>query len=70
MNFHGEKRCNEENRHGLLVDFRIAEANGRAEREVALTSIEETWARDQAPHVGADKGYDTRGLVDDCRDRR
>lgn len=31
-----------ENRHGLLVDLRIAEANGRAEREVALAMLDET----------------------------
>jgi hypothetical protein len=29
-----------ENRNGPLVDFRVAEANGRAEREVALEMLD------------------------------
>ena len=30
-----------ENRNGLLVDFRVAQANGRAEREAALAMLDE-----------------------------
>lgn len=56
-----------ENRNGLLVDFRVSEANGRAEREVALDMI-----KDARPARGAtvagDRGYNTRGFVEGCRD--
>lgn len=54
-----------ENRHGLLVDLHVSEANGRAERDTALELC--------ADHVrpgatlGADKGYDTKEFVDGCR---
>ena len=54
-----------ENRHGLLVDFRVDEANGFAERATALDMLYE-----HAPNgatCGGDKGYDTRDFVDDCR---
>jgi transposase len=55
-----------ENRHGLLVDFRVAEANGRAEREVALEMLDQLDAPGPVT-VGADKGYDTRDFVADAR---
>jgi transposase len=56
-----------ENRNGLLVDFRIAEATGTAERELALAMLE---AHAQGPHatVAADKGYDQRAFVAPCRE--
>lgn len=57
-----------ENRHGLLVDFRIAEANGTAERAMALQMVRETLVGDHRITLGADKGYDTRGFVADCRE--
>jgi transposase len=56
-----------ENRNGLLVDFRVAEANGRAEREVALAMLDEHKARRGAATLGADKGYDTHDFVAECR---
>jgi transposase len=56
-----------ENRNGLLVDLRIAEANGRAERAVALAMLDELMPRSRRVTVGADKGYDTRDFVDECR---
>src|SRR6185436_3047685 len=46
-----------ENRNGLLVDFRIAEANGTAERETALVMVEDHVAVERAT-VAGDKGYD------------
>ncbi len=58
-----------ENRNGLLVDFRIDEANGRAERADALAMLDENLAGDAAITLGADKGYDTRDFVAECRDR-
>lgn len=57
-----------ENRNGLLVDVRVAEANGRAEREVALEMLEDHKAKDRSITLGADKGYDTRAFVADCRE--
>ena len=58
-----------ENRNGLLLDLRIAEANGRAERDVAVRMIDESLPRGQRATLGADKGYDVRGFVESCRDR-
>jgi len=52
-----------ENRNGLLVDFRIAQMSGLAEREVALQLLEENVAKPQRSTVAGDKGYDTRGFV-------
>jgi len=54
-----------ENRHGLLVDFQVDEANGTAERTNALEML---W--EHAPPgatVGGDKGYDTANFVEECR---
>jgi len=56
-----------ENRHGLLVDFRVAEANGRAEREVALAMLDDHKTIRGPATVGADKGYDTHDFVAECR---
>lgn len=56
-----------ENRNGLLVDFRVAEANGRAEREVALSMLRANKRVLGPVTVGADKGYDTRAFVAECR---
>src|SRR5205823_6503582 len=53
-----------ENRSGLLVDIRIAEANGTAERDVALQMLDEELPGDRRITVGADKAYDTRAFVD------
>lgn len=56
-----------ENRNGLLVDFRVAEANGRAEREIALEMLDEHKTVRGPATVGADKGYDTHDFVAECR---
>src|SRR5215475_51234 len=56
-----------ENRNGLVVDARVTEANGRAERETALDMIADN-ARPGST-VGADKGYDTADFVAGCRER-
>ena len=58
-----------ENRNGLLVDLRVAEANGLAEREVALRMVEESVAATRRVTLGADKGYDCADFVRPCRDR-
>lgn len=55
-----------ENRHGLLVDLRVSEANGVAEREVALEMLSEHL--DGRATLGADRGYDTKDFVANCRE--
>jgi transposase len=56
-----------ENRNGLLVDARLSEANGTAERTTALDMIEDN-ARPRST-VGGDKAYDTADFVAGCRER-
>ena len=51
-----------ENRHGLLVDSRVSEANGTAERDVAEIMLAAVPGRHPLT-VGGDKGFDTRGFV-------
>ena len=50
-----------ENRHGLLVDSRVSEANGTAERDVAETMLAAVPGRHPLT-VGGDKGFDTKGF--------
>ena len=58
-----------ENRNGLIVDIRVAEANGTAERTVALEMIGEALPGSRRITLGADKGYDTRDFVRECKMR-
>lgn len=58
-----------ENRNGMLVDLRIAEASGTAERRVALAMIDDNLPGERRITLGADKGYHTRDFIDGCRDR-
>jgi transposase len=55
-----------ENRNGLVVDTRVTQAHGRAEREAALEMLGSLPGR-QHRTVGADKGYDTRDFVAQVR---
>src|SRR5262249_735346 len=55
-----------ENRNGLIVDARLTEANGTAERTTALDMIEDN-ARPGST-VGGDKNYDTPDFVAGCRE--
>jgi hypothetical protein len=55
-----------ENRNGLIVDAMAWEANGTAERDVALVMLEQI-PGDEPVTVGGDKGYDTRDFVKECR---
>jgi hypothetical protein len=57
-----------ENRNGLLVDFRVEQANGFAERETAIEMLRDNVVKDRRITVGADKGYDVAAFVRDCRD--
>ena len=54
-----------ENRHGLIVDARLTEANGTAEREAALDMIKDNVSPGST--IGADKNYDTADFVARCR---
>jgi transposase len=56
-----------ENRNGLIVDARLTEANGTAERETALNMIEDNAGPRST--VGGDKNYDTADFVAGCRAR-
>ena len=51
-----------ENRHGLLVDGRVSEAAGTAERDVAEAMLADLPGR-HAISVGGDQGFDTAGFV-------
>jgi transposase len=55
-----------ENRNGLIVEAMAWEANGTAERDVALAMLEQI-PGDARVTVGGDKGYDTRDFVKECR---
>jgi transposase len=55
-----------ENRNGLVVDARLSQATGTAEREQAL-AMAETLAGQHRVTLGADKNYDTKGFVADVR---
>jgi len=60
-----------ENRNGLCVDIRLAEASGYAERREALAMIDEQRQRGvRVETLGADKAYDTRDFITDLRDRQ
>jgi transposase len=57
-----------ENRHGLIVQADATKASSRAEREAALAMIERhSPGSERRLTLGADKGYDTRGFVAECR---
>jgi hypothetical protein len=55
-----------ENGNGLIANTELLQANGTAERDAALLMIEQIPAEKRVT-VGADKGYDTRGFVAECR---
>jgi transposase len=55
-----------ENRHGLVAEVEVLQANGTAERDAALVMIEKI-PGDQQVTVGADKAYDTKDFVAEAR---
>lgn len=55
-----------ENRHGLIVEAEVLQANGTAERDAALVMLEQVPGT-QRVTVGGDKGFDTHGFVAECR---
>jgi len=56
-----------ENRHGLVVDARVTQATGTAEREAAIDLVD-ALGGSQRITPGADKNYDTKGFVEDMRE--
>lgn len=56
-----------ENRHGLLVDACLTQADGHAERMAALHMIEPYPDRPQAITLGADKAYDAQDFINELR---
>lgn len=58
-----------ENRNGLVVDVRVSQATGTAEREAAEQMLGNKPASRTAT-VGADKAYDVAGFVDKLRKLR
>lgn len=56
-----------DNRHGLVVNVRASQADGKAEREVAQAMLADVAQPGQRVTVGADKAYDTKDFVQACR---
>jgi transposase len=57
-----------ENRNGLIVDFRVEQANGFAERRTAIAMLRHNVVKERRVTVGGDKGYDTYDFARDCRE--
>jgi transposase len=55
-----------ENRHGLILNTEVLQANGTAERDAALVMLEQIPGIYRVT-VGADKAYDTKDFVAECR---
>lgn len=58
-----------ENRNGLIVDLRIDQASGHAERSGALALLDEHLPTSRSATLGADAGYDTSDFIAACRER-
>lgn len=56
-----------ENRNGLVVDIRVTQATGMAEREAALAMAEGIPGQHRVT-LAADKNYDTRDCVRELRE--
>ncbi len=57
-----------ENRHGLIVEATLTEANGTAERDAAKDMVEAHLPGSRRRvTLGADKNYDTKEFVAGCR---
>ena len=55
-----------ENRNGLIVTTELFQANGTAERDAGLVMLEQVPGGHRVT-VGADKAYDTKDFVAECR---
>ena len=58
-----------DNREGLVVNVRLTSANGTGEWDAALEMLAPVPGTGRVA-VGADRGYDTRGFVRECRKLR
>jgi transposase len=58
-----------ENRNGLIITTELFQANGTAERDAALVILEQLPGTSRVT-VGADKAYDTRDFVAECRNMK
>ncbi len=58
-----------ENRHGLIITTELFQANGTAERDAALVMLEQLPGEHRVT-VGADKAYDTKEFVAECRNMK
>jgi len=61
-----------ENRHGLIMEITVTEANGTAERTAAMTMLDELKATHQVQPktLGADKGFDCGEFFQALEDRQ
>ncbi len=59
--------CRPTTRYGLVVNVQARTAGGTAEREVAAQILADATGRGKGVTVGADKSYDTKGVVKACR---
>ena len=57
-----------ENRNGLLVDFAVTEASGRAERDAAIEMLNRAVPGGRRITLGADRGYDAKEFVQRLRE--
>ena len=55
-----------DNRNGLVIDVRLSQATGTAERDAAADMLRNKPASRRVT-VGADRGYDTRTFVEAMR---
>jgi len=55
-----------ENRNGIVIDLRVGQATGRAEREHGLAMLQELGGSRRIT-VAGDKGYDSAAFVANCR---
>jgi transposase len=58
-----------ENRNGLIITTELLQANGTAERDAALLMLEHLPGKHRVT-VGADKAYDTKDFIAECRNVR
>jgi transposase len=59
-----------ENGNGLVVDWELTQATGRAEREAAVSMLDRLPGKKRRRTLGGDKGYDTREFVAELRQRK
>ena len=57
-----------ENRNGLLLDFVVTQASGFAERDAALTMLNQSLPGGRRITLGADRGYDAKEFVERLRE--